>query len=114
MSAPDVRRTILDAVNLTGCGYVDRDTLTAQCPVCRRGMSVRFIGDEHVRFTCCGEGCRESLVASELFGVDEIDTRDEEIIDLRERVDRLAWLVGFLRDLAFESCTFCDDGRVIA
>jgi hypothetical protein len=114
MSAQDLRRTVMDAVTLMGCGYVDQDTVTALCPICHGGMSVRFIGDGRARFTCCREGCRESLIVSELLGLDEIDTRDEEITDLRERVDRLAWLVGFLRDLAFESCTFCDDGRVIA
>lgn len=113
MSAPGrVRGALLSA--LGDVNYVDRDGVTARCPVCDGGLAVRFIGDQHVRFTCVGEGCRESLIVSELFGVDEIDTRDEEITDLRERVARLRWLADFLRDLAFESCPFCDDGQVVA
>lgn len=108
MSAQDIRRTVMDAVTLWGCGYVDQDSITAVCPICHRGMAVRFIGDEHVRFTCCGEGCRESLIVSELLGV-EFDNRDEEINDLRERVNRLTWAVGFLRDLAFDPCPVCTE-----
>lgn len=104
---------VMAAVKLHGCGYVVEDVITAVCPICERGMAVRFIGDRDVKFAC-PTGCRESRIVAEIFGGDEVDTRDEEIADLRERVDRLLWLVGFLRDLAFEPCPFCDDGQVVS
>lgn len=114
MTAVDARARVLPRLELTGGGYVTQDAVTARCPVCHGGMAVAFIGRTRFSMTCCSAGCRESLIVAELFGLQEVDTRDEELADLRERVDRLTWLVGFLRDLAFAPCPFCDDGQVIA
>lgn len=113
MSAPSPREVVMAAVDLFGCGYVTQDIITAICPCCERGMAVGFIGAKDVAFTC-PTGCRESRIVAEVFGLAEVDTRDDEIAELRQRVDRLTWLVEFLRSLAFEPCVFCDDGQVVA
>ena len=112
MSAPSPREVVMAAVDLFGCGYVTPDSITAVCPCCERGMAVRFIGAK-VAFTC-PTGCRESRIVAEVFGLAEVDTRDDEIAELHQRVDRLTWLVEFLRSLAFEPCVFYDNDEMSA
>jgi hypothetical protein len=65
MTARDVRTRVLEAVALHGCGYVDQDTITAVCPVCKQGMAVRFIGETGLRLTC-PTGCGEAEIAEAL------------------------------------------------
>lgn len=61
------RRLVVDRLEPFGCGYVDRDTMTARCPVCDGAMGVRF-SDVAVWFTCLGAGCEEDVIARVVFG----------------------------------------------
>jgi len=115
MTAVDARARVLPRLELTGGGYVTQDGVTARCPVCHGGMAVAFIGRSRFSMTCCSAGCRESLIVAELFGLQEVDQRDEELADLRAQVHRLVYWIDFLRDLAFEPCPLCcDHGQVVA
>lgn len=64
------RQHIINAIRLHGCGYIDRDTVSAHCPICDGVMVVRFHG-RLVDFDCCDTGCTEQNIVQLLFDHDE-------------------------------------------
>lgn len=85
------RQFVIDRLKRQGCGYVDRDTITACCPVCDGPMGVRF-SDIAVWFRCVGAGCPEDVIARVVF--DSQRETDERVAEHRAR------LVGLLTNAA--------------
>lgn len=63
------RQLVVDKLDLIGCGYIDRDTVSARCPLCAGVLAVTFT-DIAVRFRCCDADCDEQQVARAVFDRD--------------------------------------------
>lgn len=64
------RQRVVNALELWGCGYIDADTVSAVCPLCREPLAVTF-RETLVELRCCGVGCDEADIARALFGLSE-------------------------------------------
>ena len=60
------RQLVVDRLDLIGCGYIDRDTVSARCPLCGGVLAVTFT-DIAVRLRCCDAGCPEDQIAAVIF-----------------------------------------------
>jgi hypothetical protein len=63
------RQSVIDRLDLIGCGYIDRDTVSARCPLCAGVLAVTF-SDIAVRFRCCDSPDCDEHIARIVFGRD--------------------------------------------
>jgi hypothetical protein len=80
------RQHVIDRLDLIGCGYIDRDTVSARCPLCAGVLAVTFT-DIAVGFRCCDAGCDEQQVARFVF--DRAPETDEMVAAHRTRLTDL-------------------------
>lgn len=77
------RQRIVDVLDHYGeCGYIDKNTVSARCPLCDDVLAVRF-AHRKVMFDCVYNHCDELEIAEALFDRDVADkAHRQRLIDL--------------------------------
>jgi hypothetical protein len=96
---PHPRQRVVDKLDLVGCGYIDRDTVSARCPLCGGVLAVTFT-DIAVRFRCCTADCTEEQIARAVFDR-EPETDDMVAAHLNRLTDLLQ--IGVTPDILSEA-----------